>query len=123
MIQMRTSPTTIPSQPIASRSFLHWTISPGRSTKRQLILVIGPSFRSGQIDLSACVNGLTPHFYGGKLSGQVRVAGRDPVALGPQGMAHIVGMVFQDPETQFVADQVEDAGRPLAWKTRPCRRP
>ena len=36
------------------------------------------------------------------------MAGRDPVALGPQGMAHTVGMVFQDPETQFVADQVED---------------
>ena len=73
----------------------------------ELILVIGPS-GAGKSTFLRALNGLTPHFYGGKLSGQVRVAGRDPVALGPQGMAHIVGMVFQDPETQFVADQVED---------------
>ncbi|MBE2233622.1 MAG: energy-coupling factor ABC transporter ATP-binding protein [Anaerolinea sp.] len=73
----------------------------------ELILVIGPS-GAGKSTFLRCLNGLTPHFYGGQLSGQVQVAGRDPVALGPQGMAHAVGMVFQDPETQFVADQVED---------------
>ncbi len=73
----------------------------------ELILVIGPS-GAGKSTFLRCLNGLTPHFYGGVLSGQVQVAGRDPVALGPQGMAHAVGMVFQDPETQFVTDQVED---------------
>jgi energy-coupling factor transport system ATP-binding protein len=73
----------------------------------ELVLVVGPS-GAGKSTFLRCLNGLVPHFYGGKLSGQVRVAGRDPVALGPQGMAHTVGMVFQDPETQFVADQVED---------------
>lgn len=73
----------------------------------ELILVIGPS-GAGKSTFLRCLNGLTPHFYGGRLSGEVRVAGRDPIALGPQGMAHTVGMVFQDPETQFVADQVED---------------
>ncbi len=73
----------------------------------ELVLVVGPS-GAGKSTFLRCLNGLVPHFYGGKLGGQVRVAGRDPVALGPQGMAHTVGMVFQDPETQFVADQVED---------------
>lgn len=73
----------------------------------ELILVIGPS-GAGKSTFLRALNGLTPHFYGGTLSGQVRVAGRDPVALGPQEMARTVGMVFQDPETQFVADQVED---------------
>ncbi len=73
----------------------------------ELVLVVGSS-GAGKSTFLRCLNGLTPHFYGGALSGQVRVAGRDPVALGPQGMAHTVGMVFQDPETQFVADQVED---------------
>ena len=34
--------------------------------------------------------------------------GRDPVALGPRGMADIVGFVLQDPEAQFVVDRVED---------------
>lgn len=73
----------------------------------ELVLVIGPS-GAGKSTFLRCLNGLVPHFYGGQLKGQVRVAGQDPVALGPQGMAHTVGMVFQDPETQFVADQVED---------------
>ncbi|HSN74320.1 MAG TPA: energy-coupling factor transporter ATPase [Anaerolineae bacterium] len=73
----------------------------------ELVLVVGTS-GAGKSTFLRCLNGLIPHFYGGQLSGQVRVAGRDPVALGPQGMAHTVGMVFQDPETQFVADQVED---------------
>ena len=73
----------------------------------EFVLVVGPS-GAGKSTFLRCLNGLVPHFYGGKLSGQVRVAGRDPVALGPQGMAHTAGMVFQDPESQFVADQVED---------------
>lgn len=73
----------------------------------ELVLVVGAS-GAGKSTFLRCLNGLVPHFYGGKLSGQVRVADRDPVAFGPQGMARTVGMVFQDPETQFVADQVED---------------
>ena len=73
----------------------------------ELVLVVGSS-GAGKSTFLRCLNGLTPHFYGGQLSGQIRVAGRDPVTLGPQSMAHTVGMVFQDPETQFVADQVED---------------
>ncbi|MCB0043489.1 MAG: ABC transporter ATP-binding protein, partial [Caldilinea sp.] len=38
----------------------------------------------------------------------VDVAGHDPVAESPQGMAFVVGMVFQDPESQFVTERVED---------------
>jgi energy-coupling factor transport system ATP-binding protein len=73
----------------------------------ELVLVVGAS-GAGKSTFLRCLNGLVPHFYGGQLNGQVRVAGRDPVVLGPQDMAHTVGMVFQDPETQFVADHVED---------------
>lgn len=73
----------------------------------ELFLVVGPS-GAGKSTLLRCLNGLVPHFYGGRLSGRITVAGHDPVALGPQGMSRVVGMVFQDPETQFVADRVED---------------
>lgn len=73
----------------------------------ELVLVIGPS-GAGKSTFLRSLNGLVPHFYGGELSGELRVADRDPVALGPQDMAHTVGMVFQDPETQFVTDHVED---------------
>ncbi|MEZ4770029.1 MAG: ATP-binding cassette domain-containing protein [Caldilineales bacterium] len=73
----------------------------------ELVLVVGPS-GSGKSTFLRTLNGLIPHFYGGKLSGRIDVAGRDPVAASPQGMAFTVGMVFQDPESQFVAERVED---------------
>jgi len=73
----------------------------------EFLLVIGPS-GSGKSTLLRCLNGLVPHFYGGTINGWIRVAGRDPMALGPRGMADAVGFVFQDPEAQFVVDKVED---------------
>ena len=73
----------------------------------EFLLVVGPS-GAGKSTLLRCLNGLVPHFYGGTLSGTVGVAGRDPVAVGPQGMADAVGFVLQDPEAQFVVDKVED---------------
>jgi energy-coupling factor transporter ATP-binding protein EcfA2 len=73
----------------------------------EFLLVIGPS-GSGKSTLLRCLNGLVPHFYGGQISGRVSVSGRDPVALGPRGMAGSVGFVLQDPEAQFVVDRVED---------------
>ncbi|MDW8269780.1 MAG: ABC transporter ATP-binding protein, partial [Anaerolineae bacterium] len=71
------------------------------------ILVIGPS-GSGKSTFLRVLNGLVPHFYGGHLGGRVRVNGRDPVQVAPKGMADLVGMVFQDPESGFVVDRVED---------------
>ncbi|HEY65641.1 MAG TPA: ABC transporter ATP-binding protein, partial [Caldilineae bacterium] len=73
----------------------------------EFLLVIGPS-GAGKSTFLRCINGLVPHFYGGRFNGQVRVAGRDPVAVGPRGMSDLVGFVFQDPEAQFVVDTVED---------------
>jgi energy-coupling factor transport system ATP-binding protein len=73
----------------------------------EFLLVMGPS-GAGKSTLLRCLNGLVPHFYGGTISGEVRVDGRDPVALGPRGMADMVGFVLQDPEAQFVVDRVED---------------
>jgi energy-coupling factor transporter ATP-binding protein EcfA2 len=73
----------------------------------EFLLVIGPS-GAGKSTLLRCLNGLVPHFYGGSIAGQVTVDGRDPLALGPKGMASAVGFVLQDPEAQFVVDKVED---------------
>jgi len=73
----------------------------------EFVLVIGPS-GSGKSTLLRCLNGLVPHFTGGRLAGRVQVAGRDPADLGPRGMSDLVGFVLQDPEAQFVADVVED---------------
>ena len=70
-------------------------------------LVSGPS-GAGKSTLLRCINGLVPHFTGGLLAGAIRVAGVDPVLVSPQRMSAAVGFVFQDPESQFVADRVDD---------------
>ncbi|MCE5258437.1 MAG: ATP-binding cassette domain-containing protein [Chloroflexi bacterium] len=72
----------------------------------EFVLLVGPS-GCGKSTLLRCLNGLVPHFYGGKLQGQIEVAGFDPTAQEPRGMSSVVGFVFQDPETQFVVDTVE----------------
>ena len=72
-----------------------------------LTLVVGPS-GSGKSTLLRCLNGLVPHFNGGTLAGDLQVAGLNPVLATPQVMSRHVGFVFQDPEAQFVMNQVED---------------
>jgi energy-coupling factor transport system ATP-binding protein len=72
-----------------------------------LTLVTGAS-GSGKSTLLRCLNGLVPHFTGGVISGQVAVFGSDPIREGVEVMATKVGFVFQEPESQFVFDTVED---------------
>jgi energy-coupling factor transport system ATP-binding protein len=71
------------------------------------VLTMGES-GSGKSTLLRCLNGLVPHFTGGVISGSLLVDGLSPVQAGPSRMALTVGMVFQDPESQFVLDRVED---------------
>ncbi len=73
----------------------------------EFALVVGQS-GSGKSTLLRCLNGLVPHFSGGRLSGRIRVNGLDPVAASPRVMSRHVGFVFQNPEAQFVMDRVED---------------
>ena len=70
-------------------------------------LVVGAS-GAGKSTLLRCINGLVPHFSGGALTGHLTVDGHDPVQSAPQRMSRHVGFVFQDPESQFVMDRVED---------------
>jgi len=72
-----------------------------------LTLVSGAS-GSGKSTLLRCINGLVPHFTGGKISGEILVCGINPIRQGVAKMADIVGFVFQEPEAQFVFDTVED---------------
>ena len=73
----------------------------------ELCLVIGAT-GSGKSTLLGCVNGLVPHFTGGRLAGRVTVAGRDTRDFPPRELADVVGVVGQDPASTFVTDTVED---------------
>jgi energy-coupling factor transport system ATP-binding protein len=73
----------------------------------ELCLVIG-STGSGKSTLLGAVNGLVPHFTGGRLGGRVLVAGRSTRDHPPRELADVVGMVGQNPAATFVADTVED---------------
>ena len=73
----------------------------------QFVLVIGAS-GSGKSTLLRCINGLVPHFSGGKLTGRVTVDGLDTREHAPRDLASVAGFVFQNPEAQFVTERVED---------------
>jgi energy-coupling factor transport system ATP-binding protein len=73
----------------------------------ELALVIGPT-GAGKTTLLRSVNGLVPHFSGGRLTGRVLVEGRSTSDHRPRDLADVVGFVGQDPDATFVADIVED---------------
>ena len=102
MISLRDVTYTYPNTDVPVLRDLSLEVEEG-----DFLLVIGAS-GAGKSTLLRCLNGLIPHFYGGVLRGEIRVAGRDPVAKEPRGMSDLVGFVFQDPEAQFVVDSVED---------------
>ena len=70
-------------------------------------LVIG-STGAGKSTLLSCVNGLVPHFSGGRLNGTVTVNGRTTEKYRPRDLADVVGYVGQDADASFVVDTVED---------------
>jgi energy-coupling factor transport system ATP-binding protein len=73
----------------------------------ELALVVGRT-GSGKSTLLRAINGLVPHFSGGRLSGRVLVGGRDTRTHRPRDLADVVGVVGQDPDAGFVAEIVED---------------
>lgn len=73
----------------------------------ELVLVAGRT-GSGKSTLLGLVNGLVPHFTGGTLGGDVRIAGESTLGRPPRELAHLVGHVAQDPLASFVSDVVED---------------
>ena len=72
-----------------------------------LTLVVGRT-GTGKSTLLGTLNGIVPHFSGGRLDGTVTVAGRDTRTHRPRELADVVGVVGQNPVAGFVTDTVED---------------
>jgi energy-coupling factor transport system ATP-binding protein len=71
----------------------------------EFVLLAGRS-ASGKSTLLKAACGLVPHFHGGEIEGEVRVAEFDAIAAGPGELAAMVGYLSQDPETQVVSTTV-----------------
>jgi energy-coupling factor transporter ATP-binding protein EcfA2 len=93
---------TYPGSPRPALEGVSLAIEPG-----SLVLAAGPS-ASGKSTLLRLFNGLVPQFHGGRISGSARVAGLDPFAAPARRMALEVGMVFQEPEAQAIAETVQE---------------
>ncbi len=70
------------------------------------VLVTGPS-GSGKTTFLRVLNGLVPHFYGGRIGGSARIYGLEAKEETVRRLSAFVGMVFQDSTAQFVTDTVE----------------
>ena len=72
----------------------------------ETVVLLGAS-GAGKSTLCLAVNGLVPHFLKGEFSGRVLVAGRDTRGQAPRTFADLVGVIFQDFESQLFCTTAE----------------
>ncbi|MDR0270434.1 ABC transporter ATP-binding protein [Paenibacillus sp.] len=63
---------------------------------------------SGKSTILRLIGGLAPNFYTGSLAGEVTVGGLNPSDLLPEERTRLLGVVFQDPRSQFFMENVRD---------------
>jgi len=73
----------------------------------ETMLVVGRS-GSGKSTLLRVMNGLVPHFFGGRFQGRATVAGLNTRTATPVDLSGKVGTVFQEPGYRFLTDNLVD---------------
>lgn len=66
------------------------------------VLIAGPS-GSGKSTLAHCLNGLIPHAYKGKMTGELLLDGESLYGKGLEAISKKVGTILQDADGQFIA--------------------
>lgn len=102
MIKLQHVTYTYPFQETPAVRDLSLAVNPGEVT-----LVTGAS-GCGKSTLIRLVNGLCPHFFQGTLEGEIRLNGISSTGKTLAQLSAEVGTVFQDPEMQFFALNVDD---------------
>jgi energy-coupling factor transporter ATP-binding protein EcfA2 len=72
----------------------------------EFAVITGPT-GCGKTTLCRCFNGLIPHFHPGRMTGQIKINGVETRETSVSDLSQTVGFVFQDPENQLVALNVE----------------
>lgn len=75
--------------------------------QRENLLLLGPS-GCGKSTLTFCLNGIYPNELDGRLEGEISLNGKATTDFSPGELSQKVGVVFQDPESQFCMMTVED---------------
>lgn len=76
------------------------------------VLIVGPS-GSGKSTLSNCINRIVPFSNEGKISGSLKVKGKETKEMSIFELSNSVGTVLQDPDGQFIGLTV---GEDIAFK-------
>ena len=95
-------PLVTDGQPVSVFQGLNLTIDRG-----QFVSIMGPT-GIGKTTLCLTLNGIVPHSTGGVFKGDVWVEGANTKETDVATLASVVGIVFQDPESQFFNMAVED---------------
>lgn len=90
-----------PGSPTPALEAINLTVEKG-----DFIGITGPT-GAGKTTLACCLNGIIPHFMGGKVGGQITIRGQSLFKMTPASISRMVGSVFQDPEAQIISTEVE----------------
>ena len=93
---------TYPFQTAPAVSDITFSVAPG-----ELVLCTGVS-GCGKSTLMRLANGLCPQYYQGEMRGSVLVNGADTISRPLYAISEDIGTLFQNPEEQFFALNVED---------------
>ncbi|MBR7175247.1 MAG: ATP-binding cassette domain-containing protein [Clostridia bacterium] len=102
MIDIQDLTFTYKDEPVPALSGISLTVPDGA-----FLGIIGPA-GAGKTTLIRAVSGVIPHHYTGDYYGSVRVNGLDTVDTPLTDLSRLVGMVFQDVDSQIISSVVED---------------